>query len=353
MESLEANDQSWLEAQAQVWRFIFAFADSMAIKCAVELRIADIIHSHGVPITLSQIASCIDSPSPATPCLSRIMRLLVRRKIFTTDDPSDVGEALYGLTSASRWLLHDSEWSLAPMFLFQNHPWSTAPWHCLSKCVKEGGFAFNKAHDCDIWEFASKNPEFNRMLNNGMACTASIVTRGIITGYKDEFHSMGSLVDLGGGTGAMLAEIVKSYPHIKAINFDLPHVVATAPPYDAVEHVGGDMFECIPSADAIIMKWIMHDWRDEECVKILKNCKRAIPEKTGKIIIVDFVLKADGNDVFDDAGLAFDMTMIAHSSGGKERTEPEWKKILEESGFPRFRVIKIPALPSIIEAFPL
>ena len=95
----------------------------------------------------------------------------------------------------------------------------------------------------------------------------------------------------------------------------------------------------------------MHDWDDESCVKILKNCRKAIPKETGKVIIVDVVLQPEGNAIFDDTGIAFDLLMIAHVSGGKVRTEPEWKKVLEEGGFPRYNIIKIPALPYIIEAF--
>ncbi|KAJ9171084.1 hypothetical protein P3X46_019132 [Hevea brasiliensis] len=348
---LEAEEL--LRGQAEVWQLMFAFADSMALKCAVELRIADIIHSHSTPITLSQIASSIDSPShPDIPYLTRIMRLLVRRNIFTADRPSDGGETLYGPTHVSRWLVHDSDRTLAPMLLMENHPLTTNPWHCFSQCVKEGGIAFKKANGSEIWEFASQNPEFNSMFNSGMACTARVVIRAILVGYKNGFGCVGSLVDVGGGTGDLVSEIVKSHPHIKGINFDLPHVVATAPEYKGVCHVGGDMFEAIPNADAIIMKWIMHDWGDEDCVKILKNCRKAIPEKTGKVIIVDVVLKPEGDDLFDDTGLVFDLLMIAHSSGGKERTELEWKKLLEEGGFPRYNIVKIPALTSIIEAYP-
>ncbi|CAK9151358.1 unnamed protein product, partial [Ilex paraguariensis] len=98
--------------------------------------------------------------------------------------------------------------------------------------------------------------------------------------------------------------------------------------------------------------WIMHDWSDEDCVKILKNCRKAVPEKTGKVIIIDVVLNPEGDGLFDNTGLVFDLLMIAHSSGGKERTEPEWKRLLEDGGFPRYKVIKIPAFPSIIEAYP-
>lgn len=96
----------------------------------------------------------------------------------------------------------------------------------------------------------------------------------------------------------------------------------------------------------------MHDWSDEECVRILKNCKKAIPERTGKVIIVEVVLNPEGEEMFDESRLVFDLLMIAHCVGGKERTEAEWKKVLKDGGFPRYNIIKIPDLPSIIEAFP-
>uniref|UniRef100_A0A2N9EWF4 O-methyltransferase C-terminal domain-containing protein n=1 Tax=Fagus sylvatica TaxID=28930 RepID=A0A2N9EWF4_FAGSY len=322
MEAKEA-DQAELQGQADIWKYMLSFADSVALKCVAELRIADIIDMH------------------------------VRRKIFTAHHPSEGGgDTLYGLTHSSRWLLHDSKMSLAPLLLMEDHPWLMARWHCLSQCVKEGGIAFNKVHGREIWDFASENPEFNNLFNDGMACTARIVMSAIVSVYKDGFGCVGSLVDVGGGTGSAVAEIVKSFPHIKGINFDLPHVVATAPMYDGVKHVGGDMFQAIPNADAVFMKWIMHDWSDEICVKILKNCRKAIPEESGKVIIVDVVLQPDGNGLFDDTGLVFDLLMLAHTSDEKERTELEWKKVLEGGGFPRYNIIKIPALPSIIEVYP-
>ena len=76
----------------------------------------------------------------------------------------------------------------------------------------------------------------------------------MISGYEDGFDCIGSLVDVGGGIGTLVTEIVKAYSHIKGINFDLPHVVATAPKYDGVTHMGGDMFKAIPNADAVFMK---------------------------------------------------------------------------------------------------
>lgn len=97
----------------------------------------------------------------------------------------------------------------------------------------------------------------------------------------------------------------------------------------------------------------MHNWSDEKCVTILKNCRKAIPERSGKIIIVDGVLqRADGDRVLDTFVARYDLTMMAQSSSGEERTEVEWKKLLREGGFARHKIIKIPSFLSIMEAYP-
>ena len=98
----------------------------------------------------------------------------------------------------------------------------------------------------------------------------------------------------------------------------------------------------------------MHDWSDEHCIKILQSCKEAVREKKGKIIIVEIVLEEEGEDsgVFGNTKVTFDLLMMAHGTGGKERSEAEWGKLLKEAGIARFNIIKMPTIPSIIEAFP-
>ena len=73
----------------------------------------------------------------------------------------------------------------------------------------------------------------------------------------------------------------------------------------------------------ILLQWVLHDWSDEHCIKILKNCRKAISEKIGKVIIVDIILEKDHNDLFDETRMVFDLVMMAHTSGGKKRTELE------------------------------
>ncbi|KAG8639725.1 hypothetical protein MANES_14G165101v8 [Manihot esculenta] len=99
------------------------------------------------------------------------------------------------------------------------------------------------------------------------------------------------------------------------------------------------------------MKWILHVWNDEDCIKILKKCREALPEKTGKLIIVEAVLTPQGQDLFEHTRLIYDLLMMVLVQG-KERSEAEWKKLLEEGGFSSYKIIKVPALLSIIEAYP-
>ncbi|XP_059294602.1 (R,S)-reticuline 7-O-methyltransferase-like [Lycium ferocissimum] len=154
------------------------------------------------------------------------------------------------------------------MFLLETNPILMASWHCFSSCVKVGGSAFKKAHGSEIFKMASKDAELNEIFSNGMNSVTKSTMKAILTGYKDGFNSITSLVDVGGGIGVAMSEIVKAYPHIKGTNFDLPHVVSTAQKYEGVSHVGGDMFQAIPPADVVVVKWIMHDWGDEDCLKI-------------------------------------------------------------------------------------
>jgi len=101
----------------------------------------------------------------------------------------------------------------------------------------------------------------------------------------------------------------------------------------------------------LFLKTVLHCFGDEDCIKVLKNCRRVIP-KTGKVIIVEVVLYSNDDSPFSDTRAKFDMLMYAHTSIGKERTEEEWKKLLKSAGFPRLNIINIPAIWSIIEAFP-
>ncbi|OMO70071.1 O-methyltransferase, family 2 [Corchorus olitorius] len=164
----------------------------------------------------------------------------------------------------------------------------------------------------------------------------TIVMKNILETYKG-FEKLNRVVDVGGGLGITLNMITSKYPSIKGINFDLPHVIQHAPAYPGVEHVGGDMFESVPNGDAIFMKWILHDWSDEHCVKLLKNCYEAIPDD-GKVIVLDVVLPVlPEPNAFVRGTLMIDVLMMTQSPGGKERTKPEFEALATKAGFSGIR----------------
>ncbi|KAI3796364.1 hypothetical protein L1987_39034 [Smallanthus sonchifolius] len=145
-----------------------------------------------------------------------------------------------------------------------------------------------------------------------------------------------SVVDVGGGTGTVAEDISKAFPNIKCISFDLPHVVSGL--------VGSKN----------LSYWILHDWSDEECVKILKRCREAIPSKEngGKLIIIDMVVKVRGgeNDLLETQ-LFFDMLMMAMVTG-RERSEEDWAKLFVDAGLSDYKITPILGLRSLIEVYP-
>ena len=250
-EATSNNKEKEEEAQAKVdiWKYVFGFVDMAVVKCAIELGIADVLEAHEGPMTLSDLSTALRC-SPAA--LHRIMRYLVHQKIFKKDFTNQGGPIIsYVQTPLSRLLVKNGENSMASFLLLESSPVMLAPWHALSaRVLANGSSAFEVAHGDDLWTYAAKNPAHCKLIDDAMACDARVAVPAIIGGCPEVFDGLSSLVDVGGGNGTASQMIVKSCPWIHGINFDLPHVVAVAPNYVGVEHVGGDMFVSIPKADA-------------------------------------------------------------------------------------------------------
>ncbi|KAA3460846.1 3'-hydroxy-N-methyl-(S)-coclaurine 4'-O-methyltransferase-like [Gossypium australe] len=336
------------KAEVDIWNYVFGYVKIAVVKCAIELGIADAIDKHGSPMTLSQLTTTLKcQPSR----LYRIMRFLVHYQIFK-EEPITKDSIGFALTPLSRRLSRHGERSMAAMILLQSSPVMLAPWHSLSARVLDSGNSpFETAHGKDVWSYAEENPGHSKLIDEAMACDARVAVRALIEGCPQVFDGIKSLVDVGGGNGTALSMLVKAFPWIHGIDFDLPRVVAVAPKVDGIKYVGGDMFKCVPKADAAFFMWVLHDWGDEECIQILKKCKEAIPQDKGKVIIVESVLEEDKNDKLEFVGLMLDMVMMTHTNKGKERTLKEWKYVLGEAGFTRIDVKPIHAVQSVIEAY--
>ncbi|KAF2283281.1 hypothetical protein GH714_043638 [Hevea brasiliensis] len=192
-----------------------------------------------------------------------------------------------------------------------------------------------------------------------MAIDSSLIGRAVVVKCKEVFQGLNSLVDVAGGTGNMAKAIADAFPDLKCTVLDLPHVVADLQGSKNLNFLGGDMFKAVPPADAILLKWTLHDWPDEECAKILKNCKEAITrngkQQGGKVIIIDMVM---GNQTWDsdddkitEAQLLFDMEMMVCGIG-KERNEKEWAKLFFDAGFSNYKINPVLGPRALIEVYP-
>ncbi|KAJ7981528.1 O-methyltransferase [Quillaja saponaria] len=360
MELLNAkNSTHLLEAQAHVWNHIFQFINSMSLKCAIQLGIPDIIYNHGQPMTLPQLIASLPIHPSKSKFVYRLIRILVHSGFLAQQNvsyESDQIEEGYVLTNASKLLPKDNPMSVRPFLLFVLGPVFTEPCHCLSSWFQnDSPTPFVTAHGISFWDYAAHDPKINNNFNEAMASDAQLISRMMINGKgKEVFEGLETLVDVGGGTGTLAKAIAHTFAQLECIVFDLPHVVAGLQGSMNLKFVGGDMFETIPPANAILLKSTLHDWSDEECVRILKKCKEVISGKgkTAKVIIIDIVIETEKKDYkLIQTQQLFDMEMMVLSTG-RERNEKEWTKLFFSAGFRDYKISPILGLRSVIEVYP-
>ncbi|KAL0443924.1 UNVERIFIED_CONTAM: Trans-resveratrol di-O-methyltransferase [Sesamum latifolium] len=350
------STQELLDAQSHVWNHLFNFINSMSLKCVIQLGIPDIILKHGKPITLSELTHSLRLNEAKSLSLERLMRIMIHSKFFINVKISQVDETEgYWLTPASHLLLRDEPSSVRPFALAMLDPILTEPWHHVSEWFKTDGdpTPFVSTHGRTLWEHAEQDPRLNHFFNEGMASDAELAATVITKHCRNVFEGLKSMVDVGGGTGTVAKAIADAFTGLKCVVLDLPHVVAGCEGTENLTFVAGDMFEYIPPADAVFMKWILHDWPDEKCLKILEKCKQAISnkDKGGKVIIVDMVVDFKKEHKAIETQLFFDMLMNNLTSG-RERTEKDWAKLFSTAGFTSYKITPVFGLRSLIELFP-
>ncbi|KAG5551986.1 hypothetical protein RHGRI_010164 [Rhododendron griersonianum] len=353
----DEEDKELLHSQAHIWNHILHFINSMSLKCAIQLDIPDIVNNHGRPMSLSQLVAALPVNPSKSRCVYRLMRVLVHSGFFTREKISETAEEEgegYLLTPASRLLLKDEPLNVRPFLLAMLDPVLTKPWHHVSEWFQnDNPTPFDTAHGRTLWDYAGHEPRLNHFFNDAMASDARLVTSVVVKDCKGVFDGLNSLVDVGGGTGTVAKAIADAFPELECTVLDLPHVVADLQGSGNLKFVGGDMFQAIPSTDAVLLKWILHDWSDEESVKILKRCKEALPSKGGKVIIIDMKVEneKEGDDDSIETKLFFDMLMMILVTG-RERTEKEWAKLFADAGFSDYKITPILGLRSLIEVYP-
>jgi len=317
-------------------------AMAQLVCASAELGIADLLA--GGPKHVAELAQATQTH---TPSLRRLLRTLVTLELCAEcEDGSFLllprGDALRSdaANSVRSWML----W-------FGKHPW--AAWGRLLHSVKTG----ERARTSGTFEFLDRDPEAAARFNGAMLELTRIVANDVVHAY--DFTGLKRILDVGGGRGTLLAAILNAYADLQGILLELPHAIEGARSHltdcgvvDRCNLITGNFFEAIPSgADAYILKNVVHDWDDERAMLVLHNSRRATT-RGAKLLLIERImpLRLEASPAHRTIAYA-DMAMLV-GPGGRERTEEEFRLLLEGACFRLSRVIATAQGYSILEAVP-
>ena len=265
---------------------------------------------------------------------------------------AEAPDGRFSETPLSAVLRNDANPSLRALAIMGGREWHGFGWSHLADSVRTGRPAMELTRGTPIFEFLEKNPEEAAIFDEAMTALSMMDAPAVAAAYS--FAGVKSIVDVAGGMGLLLATILKQNPNLRGTLCDLAHVIERAKSgplagvIDRCAFLTCDIFVSVPAgADMYMMKHIIHDWPDEECVKILKACRRAV-NAGGKLLVIDNVIKP-GNDFFP--GKFLDLQMLIFP-GGRERTEQEFSELFQASGWKLTRVIPLSVPNSVIEGVP-
>jgi ubiquinone/menaquinone biosynthesis C-methylase UbiE len=217
--------------------------------------------------------------------------------------------------------------------------------------VQTGETAFNHLYGENTFDWFAEHADAARLFDDSQADSSGGSARAIVTSY--DFSRAGRVVDVGGGTGTLIAEILRSNPSVRGVLFDLNHVVAAArTKFDRrvvnhCEFAGGDFFKAVPSgAEFYVMRHILHDWDDVHCQKILATTGQAMSGR-GRLLVIEDIVCGPNQPC---AAKTSDINMLVRT-GGCNRTDREYRELLSKGGFDIRRVLPV-AAQSLIEATP-
>jgi hypothetical protein len=294
-----------------LWDFLRGALTTKALAIVVDL---------GIPQALS------DGPRPAAElareagvdadALHRVLRALASDGVFAEEEPG-----VFGHTPASELLLGDAWPEFAHLFgdvFYRN----AADLH---EAVRTGATTFPQAFGTDFWSWLKAHPHERAVFDGAMAGGKERSAERLA---ELDWSDRETVVDVGGGNGALLVELLRRRPGLRGIVFDLPETErdesALGPD---IEFVEGSFFERLPEGDAYVLSAIIHDWDDASATEILRTIARSA--RPGARVLATETVIQPGNE--PDGAKWLDLLMLV-LAGGRERTEPQWRMLLEDAG---------------------
>jgi hypothetical protein len=321
-----ATPPTHAELGQEIPQLVFGEIVTKVVYAAAELHVPDLLADG--PKTSAELA---DRTGTHEPSLRRLLRALAGTGLV-----AEIAPDRFELTELGEPLRADAPNSIRSLVTMRCGPEVWRSWGELVRSLQSGEPAWDLAHGMTWVEYYGRNPERSANFNRSMAEHTRDAAPGILdVADLDRFDS---IMDVGGGDGTLIAAVLRAHPGLEGAVFDLPAGLEAAPATLDAAGVAkrcrlepGDFFDSVPGGvDAYLLKQVLHDWDDESSVAILRNLRRAI-SPGGQVLIVERVLPelASRDDL---QSLLIDVLMLV-VTGGRERTEPEFRALLEAAGF--------------------
>ena len=343
MESSGQASATAVPAHARLIQMGIGYWVSRIVYAAAKLGLAD--HLAGGPKSAAELAGPTQTHAPS---LHRLMRALAGLGVLSEDD-----HHRFGLTTLGEALKTGAPGSARSTILALAGEWWWRGWEQFDHSLATGTTGMEKAFGMSVFEYLASHPEDASHFNEAMIGFHGDEPPAVAAAI--DFSTFSTVVDVGGGTGNLLATILGRHPGVRGMLCELPHVVdAARAQFDArgvgqrvtVESI--DFFKRVPpGGDAYLLSHVLHDWTEAQCFTILGHCRTAMGA-SGRLLIVETVLPA-GNT--PHPGKLLDIAMLV-MPGGQERTEEEFGALLCKAGFRLTRVVSTPSAVSVVEAIP-
>lgn len=316
------------EATEHVNGIIFGRWRSQTLYTGVELGVFEVVHDN--PKHAVEIADQLD--------IDREQGYRLLRALGSLELLQESSDRRFSITPAGELLQADHPDSLRGLVLLEEGPTHYTVWKHLPDIVREGGpDGFQREFGHSIFDHQEADPEYAQAFNEGMT-GHSTMESPMVAGLLDhvDFSGFDRVCDVGGGHGHLLCTLLQDVPRVEGAVLELPPVVDDEDQHwhepmgltDRVDFVAGDFFEAVPTADAYLMKHILHDWDDEECVEILSTIREAASDGA-RLFNCEFVVPGPEQPHFSKI---FDVNMMVMTAG-RERTGGEYAELFEEAGF--------------------
>ena len=318
-----------------------ALVNARAIYAAAQL---------GVPDLLQDATGASDELARATgtdpEALYRLLRTLANAGILTESE-----DHRFALTPLGATLRSDAPGSMRAWVLFSGASFYLQVWQAILYSIHTGRPAWSQVHGAPLFDWLAQHPDAAAIFDQAMTSLSGGEAPAVVSAY--DFSAFQTLVDVGGGQGTLLMTILEAHPALRGVLYDQPQVVAGARQPLAAQGlaercaiVAGDFFESVPpGADAYLLKYILHDWDDEQCLLILRNCRRAM-SPDGKLLIVEIIVPPPGEPHLAKVS---DLEMLI-VLGSRERTREQYESLLGRAGFRVVRIVPTSEPLSLIEA---